>query len=151
MGSAPGCPPRRARSRLGNAFSSAQTRNFLSPDLVLKGLQGETEEVLSGISLSVGVLKELYHTYDFCCANMRLFFKVRPDVRAGSGGDSARAPPAHVGVSGPSTASLLSPPLKDKEPVPWEFPSSLAFSRMNAFFRRIQTIEVQVTLGSGCP
>uniref|UniRef100_A0A8C9JNR1 Dynein axonemal heavy chain 17 n=1 Tax=Panthera tigris altaica TaxID=74533 RepID=A0A8C9JNR1_PANTA len=102
--SAPGCPPRRARSRLGNAFSSAQTRNFLSPDLVLKGLQGETEEVLSGISLSVGVLKELYHTYDFCCANMRLFFK-------------------------------------DKEPVPWEFPSSLAFSRMNAFFRRIQTIE----------
>ncbi|GAB5581369.1 dynein axonemal heavy chain 17 isoform X1 [Prionailurus iriomotensis] len=80
------------------------TRNFLSPDLVLKGLQGETEEVLSGISLSVGVLKELYHTYDFCCANMRLFFK-------------------------------------DKEPVPWEFPSSLAFSRMNAFFRRIQTIE----------
>nr|XP_060503678.1 dynein axonemal heavy chain 17 [Panthera onca] len=104
VGSAPGCPPRRARSRLGNAFSSAQTRNFLSPDLVLKGLQGETEEVLSGISLSVGVLKELYHTYDFCCANMRLFFK-------------------------------------DKEPVPWEFPSSLAFSRMNAFFRRIQTIE----------
>ncbi|XP_040312713.1 dynein axonemal heavy chain 17 [Herpailurus yagouaroundi] len=80
------------------------TRNFLSPDLVLKGLQGETEEVLSGISLSVGVLKDLYHTYDFCCANMRLFFK-------------------------------------DKEPVPWEFPSSLAFSRMNAFFRRIQTIE----------
>uniref|UniRef100_A0A8C8WRI9 Dynein axonemal heavy chain 17 n=1 Tax=Panthera leo TaxID=9689 RepID=A0A8C8WRI9_PANLE len=89
---------------LDGTLESVETRNFLSPDLVLKGLQGETEEVLSGISLSVGVLKELYHTYDFCCANMRLFFK-------------------------------------DKEPVPWEFPSSLAFSRMNAFFRRIQTIE----------
>ncbi|CAD7668337.1 unnamed protein product [Nyctereutes procyonoides] len=80
------------------------TRTFLSPDEVLKGLQGETEEVLSGISLSVRILKELYHTYDFCCANMKLFFK-------------------------------------DKEPVPWEFPSSLAFSRMNSFFHRIQTIE----------
>ncbi|XP_036766314.2 dynein axonemal heavy chain 17 [Manis pentadactyla] len=81
------------------------TRTFLSPDEVLKGLQGEIEEVLNGISLSVNVLKALYQTYDFCCANMKLFFK------------------------------------KDKELVPWEFPSSLAFSRMNSFFHRIQTIE----------
>ena len=43
---------------------------------MLKGLQGEIEEVLNGISLSVGVLKELFHAYDFCCANMKLFFKV---------------------------------------------------------------------------
>uniref|UniRef100_F7E137 Dynein axonemal heavy chain 17 n=1 Tax=Equus caballus TaxID=9796 RepID=F7E137_HORSE len=81
------------------------TRTFLSPDEVLKGLQGEIEEVLSGISLAVNVLKELYRIYDFCCANMKLFFK---------------------------------------EPVPWEFPSSLAFSRMNSFFHRLQTIEVKV-------
>uniref|UniRef100_A0A8C9IS29 Dynein axonemal heavy chain 17 n=1 Tax=Piliocolobus tephrosceles TaxID=591936 RepID=A0A8C9IS29_9PRIM len=80
------------------------TRTFLSPEEVLKGLQGEIEEVLSGISLAVHVLKELYQTYDFCCTNMKLFFK-------------------------------------DKEPVPWEFPSSLAFSRMNSFSHRIQTIE----------
>ncbi|XP_008011290.3 dynein axonemal heavy chain 17 [Chlorocebus sabaeus] len=80
------------------------TRTFLSPEEVLKGLQGEIEEVLSGISLAVNVLKELYQTYDFCCTNMKLFFK-------------------------------------DKEPVPWEFPSSLAFSRMNSFSHRIQTIE----------
>nr|XP_023507674.1 dynein heavy chain 17, axonemal isoform X2 [Equus caballus] len=84
------------------------TRTFLSPDEVLKGLQGEIEEVLSGISLAVNVLKELYRIYDFCCANMKLFFK------------------------------------KNKEPVPWEFPSSLAFSRMNSFFHRLQTIEVKV-------
>ena len=69
---------------LWNVLSSAQTRTFLSPDEVLKGLQGETEEVLSGISLSVRILKELYHTYDFCCANMKLFFKVQPDSRASS-------------------------------------------------------------------
>ncbi|XP_077022232.1 dynein axonemal heavy chain 17 isoform X3 [Tamandua tetradactyla] len=81
------------------------TRTFLSPEEVLKGLQGEIEEVLTGITLSVNVLRSLYRTYDFCCANMRLFFK------------------------------------KDKEPVLWEFPSSLAFSRMNSFFHRIQTIE----------
>ncbi|XP_033038308.1 dynein heavy chain 17, axonemal isoform X3 [Trachypithecus francoisi] len=80
------------------------TRTFLSPEEVLKGLQGEIEEVLSGVSLAVHVLKELYQTYDFCCTNMKLFFK-------------------------------------DKEPVPWEFPSSLAFSRMNFFSHRIQTIE----------
>ncbi|KAM5306863.1 dynein axonemal heavy chain 17 isoform 1-T1 [Glossophaga mutica] len=80
------------------------TRTYLGPEEVLKGLQGEIEEVLHSISLSVAVLRELYRTYDFCCANMKLFFK-------------------------------------DKEPVPWEFPSSLAFSRMNSFFRRVQTIE----------
>nr|XP_020752236.1 dynein heavy chain 17, axonemal-like isoform X1 [Odocoileus virginianus texanus] len=88
------------------------TRTFLSPEEVLKGLQGEIEEVLTGITLSVNVLKELYRVYDFCCANMKLFFK------------------------------------KNKEPVPWEFPSSLAFSRINSFFRRVQTIEVQVEFGS---
>lgn len=46
---------------------------------MLKGLQGEIEEVLNGISLSVGILKELFHAYDFCCANMKLFFKVPAD------------------------------------------------------------------------
>ncbi|KAF6298410.1 dynein axonemal heavy chain 17 [Rhinolophus ferrumequinum] len=81
------------------------TRTYLSPEEVLKGLQGETEEILNGISLSVNILKELYRTYDFCCANMKLFFK------------------------------------EDKQLVPWEFPSSFAFSRMNSFFHRIQTIE----------
>nr|XP_031541762.1 dynein heavy chain 17, axonemal [Vicugna pacos] len=81
------------------------TRTYLSPEEVLKGLEGEIEEVLGAISLSVNVLKELYRAYDFCCANMKLFFK------------------------------------RDKEPVPWEFPSSLAFSRINTFFHRVQTIE----------
>uniref|UniRef100_F7BXB8 Dynein axonemal heavy chain 17 n=1 Tax=Equus caballus TaxID=9796 RepID=F7BXB8_HORSE len=59
------------------------TRTFLSPDEVLKGLQGEIEEVLSGISLAVNVLKELYRIYDFCCANMKLFFKVRRELQSG--------------------------------------------------------------------
>lgn len=66
--------------------SFTQTRTFLSPEEVLKGLQGEIEEVLSGISLAVNVLKELYQMYDFCCTNMKLFFKValpcRPRAKA---------------------------------------------------------------------
>ncbi|XP_054988433.1 dynein axonemal heavy chain 17 [Sorex araneus] len=80
------------------------TRTFLSPEEVLKGLQGEIEEVLAGISQSVAVLQGLFRAYSHCCTHMRRFFK-------------------------------------DKEPVPWEFPSSLAFSRMNSFFHRLQTIE----------
>ena len=73
-------------AQLGNIFPSAQTRTFLSPEEVLKGLQGEIEEVLIGISLSVNVLKELYRAYDFCCANMKLFFKVQPGLRTADEG-----------------------------------------------------------------
>lgn len=123
---------------------SAQTRTYLSPEEVLKGLQGEIEEVLINISLSVNILKALYRAYDFCCANMGLFFKVQG--RAGARGAGALSPapvPAKT-----CEAHGLSPLLlflqKDKEPVPWEFPSSLAFSRMNAFFRRVRTIEVKL-------
>lgn len=33
----------------------------------------------------------------------------------------------------------------------WEFPSSLAFSRMNSFFHRVQTIEVKLKFHSFLP
>lgn len=135
-----------------------QTRTYLGPDEVLKGLQGEIEEVLNGISLSVSVLKGLYRTYQFCCANMKLFFKVRrprsdPEPAVGSG----RVAQVGAGEGGRQAQPLSLPlfplpaPTQDKEPVPWEFPSSLAFSRMNSFFRRIQTIEVKVKPGSALP
>lgn len=126
---------------------SAQTRTYLSPEEVLKGLQGEIEEVLINISLSVNILKALYRAYDFCCANMGLFFKVRPAARAGSsrGGEGAVAGPgAREDLRGTRPVPSLLLLQKDKEPVPWEFPSSLAFSRMNAFFRRVRTIEVKL-------
>lgn len=145
-------------SQLREHLPLAQTRTFLSPEEVLKGLQGEIEEVLSGISLSVSVLKELYRAYDFCCANMKLFFKVRLGLQGANGGEGEGgwvAPPlGHTDVSEamrPPTPLCLSLPSKDKEPVPWEFPSSLAFSRINSFFHRVQTIEVRVTFGSPPP
>lgn len=146
-------------SQLRERLPLAQTRTFLSPEEVLKGLQGEIEEVLSGISLSVSVLKELYRAYDFCCANMKLFFKVRLGLQGANGGKGERGaggPPAgpHGRVRGhaaPTPPLCLSLPSKDKEPVPWEFPSSLAFSRINSFFHRVQTIEVRVTFGSPPP
>ncbi|XP_077776288.1 dynein axonemal heavy chain 17-like [Podarcis muralis] len=52
------------------------TRNFLSPEEVLKGLQGEIEEVLGGIKLGISVIEKLYKTYDVCCTDMMpKFFK----------------------------------------------------------------------------
>ncbi|XP_078230912.1 dynein axonemal heavy chain 17 isoform X3 [Callithrix jacchus] len=88
------------------------TRTFLSPEEVLKGLQGEIVEVLSGISLSVNVLKEFYQMYDFCCMNMKLFFKV-PLPRGARAKAETRASPS--------------------------LPRHLR--RMNSFFHRVQTIE----------
>lgn len=83
---------------------------------MLKGLQGEIEEVLNGISLSVGVLKELFQAYDFCCENMKLFFKVPADswslgcVRATPDGgrvDRQRQPWPPLATHPPLTLSLL--------------------------------------------
>nr|XP_003217173.1 PREDICTED: LOW QUALITY PROTEIN: dynein heavy chain 17, axonemal [Anolis carolinensis] len=52
------------------------TRNFLSPEEVMKGLQGEIEEVLSGIKLAISVIEKLYKTYNTCCTDlMPAFFK----------------------------------------------------------------------------
>uniref|UniRef100_A0ACB8EKG7 Dynein heavy chain 17, axonemal n=1 Tax=Sphaerodactylus townsendi TaxID=933632 RepID=A0ACB8EKG7_9SAUR len=81
------------------------TRNFLSPEEVLKGLQSEIEEFLSGIKLGISVIEKLYQTYDVCCSDMMPSF------------------------------------FQDKEPQYWEFPSTLVFARMNAFFHRLKTIE----------
>lgn len=71
---------------------------------MLKGLQGEIEEVLVGISLSVNVLKELFHAYDFCCTNMKIFFKVPR-------GAWASAPGRWPGGPSRSSSGLLSLPL----------------------------------------
>ncbi|XP_075760265.1 dynein axonemal heavy chain 17 isoform X2 [Pelodiscus sinensis] len=52
------------------------TRNFLSPEEVLKGLQGEIEEILGGIKLGPAVIERLYQAYHRCCAElMPTFFK----------------------------------------------------------------------------
>ncbi|XP_019398323.1 PREDICTED: dynein heavy chain 17, axonemal [Crocodylus porosus] len=52
------------------------TRNFLSPEEVMKGLQGEIEEILDGIRLSIAVIEKLYRTYDACCSDtMPAFFQ----------------------------------------------------------------------------
>ncbi|XP_039201063.1 dynein heavy chain 17, axonemal isoform X2 [Crotalus tigris] len=50
------------------------TRNFLSPEEVLKGLQGEIEEVLTGIKMAIAVIEKLYKTYDLCSTDMMPFF-----------------------------------------------------------------------------
>ncbi|XP_077689901.1 dynein axonemal heavy chain 17 [Eretmochelys imbricata] len=52
------------------------TRNFLSPEEVMKGLQGEIEEILGGIKLGPSIVERLYQTYHRCCSElMPTFFK----------------------------------------------------------------------------
>uniref|UniRef100_A0A8C3J4X5 Dynein axonemal heavy chain 17 n=1 Tax=Calidris pygmaea TaxID=425635 RepID=A0A8C3J4X5_9CHAR len=46
------------------------TRNFLSPEDVMKGLQGETEETLEGIKLSVSTIEKLLQSYSTYCSNL---------------------------------------------------------------------------------
>ncbi|XP_075576162.1 dynein axonemal heavy chain 17 isoform X2 [Pelecanus crispus] len=46
------------------------TRNFLSPEDVMKGLQGETEEPLEGIRLSISTIEKLFQSYSTYCSNL---------------------------------------------------------------------------------
>ncbi|XP_043570859.1 dynein axonemal heavy chain 17-like [Chiloscyllium plagiosum] len=80
------------------------TCNFLNPEELMKGLQGEIEEVLETIQITISVLKKLYQVYDRNRSEMHSFFK-------------------------------------DREPKYWEFPSHLAFARLDRFMHRLQTIE----------
>ncbi|GAB0197572.1 dynein axonemal heavy chain 17 [Grus japonensis] len=46
------------------------TRNFLSPEDVMKGLQGETEETLGGIRLSISTIEKLFQSYTTYCSDL---------------------------------------------------------------------------------
>lgn len=51
-----------------------QTRNYLSPDDVMKGLQGEIDEVLQTVRTSIVVLVSLRENYDKCRMRMDKYF-----------------------------------------------------------------------------
>ncbi|KFP53735.1 Dynein heavy chain 17, axonemal, partial [Cathartes aura] len=88
------------------------TRNFLSPEDVMKGLQGETEEALGGIRLSISTIEKLFQGW---CG-------------------SAWPRPRQL-------RSLTAPLHFQEEPQLWEFPPSLVFRRMDSFLHRLKTIE----------
>ncbi|XP_068269716.1 LOW QUALITY PROTEIN: dynein axonemal heavy chain 17 [Nyctibius grandis] len=46
------------------------TRSFLSPEDVMKGLQGEGEETLEGIRLSISTVEKLFQSYSTYCSNL---------------------------------------------------------------------------------
>ncbi|KAM6377247.1 dynein axonemal heavy chain 17-like [Pluvialis apricaria] len=46
------------------------TRNFLSPEDVMKGLQGEIEETLEGIRLSISTIEKLFQSYSTYCSDL---------------------------------------------------------------------------------
>ncbi|XP_041076181.1 dynein heavy chain 17, axonemal-like [Polyodon spathula] len=53
------------------------TRVFLSPEEVMKGLQGEIDEMLGRIKLASTTIKKLRHTYDYNRSHMDIFFQGR--------------------------------------------------------------------------
>ncbi|NXP52612.1 DYH17 protein, partial [Heliornis fulica] len=46
------------------------TRQFLSPEDVLKGLQGEAQEHLAGLQLSISTIENLFQSYSTYCSNL---------------------------------------------------------------------------------
>ncbi|XP_069511343.1 dynein axonemal heavy chain 17 [Ambystoma mexicanum] len=50
-------------------------RTFLGAEEIMKGLQGEIEESLAKIQLSLSVMQRLFTTYEYCSSEMHLFFK----------------------------------------------------------------------------
>ncbi|XP_065549706.1 dynein axonemal heavy chain 17 [Lathamus discolor] len=46
------------------------TRNFLSPEDVMRGLQGEPEETLGAIKLSISIIENLFQSYNTYCSSL---------------------------------------------------------------------------------
>ncbi|NXA28829.1 DYH17 protein, partial [Ibidorhyncha struthersii] len=96
------------------------TRNFLSPEDVMKGLQGETKETLEGIRLSISTIEKVFQSYGTYCSDLMPML-LPPHLR-----------------------SLTAPLRFQEEPQLWEFPPSLIFRRMDSFLHRLKTIEMMV-------
>ncbi|XP_065591374.1 dynein axonemal heavy chain 17 isoform X2 [Cyrtonyx montezumae] len=57
------------------------TRNFLSPEDVMKGLQGELSETLESVKLSISTIEKLYQSYKYCCSDLLpSLFTARPQL-----------------------------------------------------------------------
>ncbi|NXF34737.1 DYH17 protein, partial [Nyctibius bracteatus] len=91
------------------------TRNFLSPEDVMKGLQGEPEETLGGIRLSISTVEKLFQSYSTYCSDPT---------------------PALCPL-----CSLTAPLHFQEEPQLWDIPTSLIFSRTDAFLHRLRMVE----------
>ncbi|KAM6297472.1 dynein axonemal heavy chain 17 [Aegotheles albertisi] len=57
------------------------TRNFLSPEDVMKGLQGEVEETFGAIKLAIATIEKLFESYNTYCSNlMPTMFPEEPEL-----------------------------------------------------------------------
>ncbi|XP_015735401.1 dynein heavy chain 17, axonemal [Coturnix japonica] len=58
------------------------TRNFLPPEEVMKGLQGDLDETLVNIKLSISTIEKLFQSYDHCCSDVlpSLFMEKEPQL-----------------------------------------------------------------------
>lgn len=99
----------------------------------MKGLQGELDETLENIKLSISTIEKFFRSYDHCCSDLL------PSLFT-----------ACVGMvwvllrTAYCADSLI--PAQEKEPQLWEFPRSLVFRRLDAFLHRLKIIEVRMQL-----
>ncbi|NXG00005.1 DYH17 protein, partial [Sakesphorus luctuosus] len=87
------------------------TQKFLSPEDVLKGLQGEPHETLEGIKLGISTIQKFFQSYSTYCFNLM-----------------------------PTLFPVASLPFQE-EPQLCEFPPIRTFRRMDSFLHRLKTIE----------
>ncbi|NXG18699.1 DYH17 protein, partial [Grallaria varia] len=87
------------------------TQKFLSPEDMLKGLQGEPQETLEGIKLGISTTEKFFQSYTTYCFNLM------------------------------PTLFPVAPLPSQEEPELWEFPPIRTFKRMDAFLHRLKNTE----------
>ncbi|NWV29438.1 DYH17 protein, partial [Origma solitaria] len=93
-----------------NLFISV-TSKFLGPEDVLKGLQGEPQETLEAIKISISTIEKFFQSYNTYCSDLM------------------------------PTVFPVAPLPSQEQPQLCEFPPSQIFKRMDAFLRRLETIK----------
>ncbi|NWU29126.1 DYH17 protein, partial [Dyaphorophyia castanea] len=118
----------RVLQEICNLFISL-TCKFLSPEDLLKGLQGEPQETLEGIKISISTIEKFFQSYSTYCSDlMPTLFPVGAGMVQG-----------HLPLH---TSTRLTAPLPSQaQPELWEFPPTHIFSRMDAFLQRLKTIQ----------
>ncbi|NWW79259.1 DYH17 protein, partial [Climacteris rufus] len=89
----------------------SMTYKFLSPEDMLKGLQGEPQESLEGIRLAISTIEKFFQSYSTYCSDLM------------------------------PTLFPVAPLPFQEQPQLWEFPPTHIFRRMEAFLHRLKTIE----------
>ncbi|NWI40584.1 DYH17 protein, partial [Picathartes gymnocephalus] len=92
-------------------FFISMAYKFLSPEDMLKGLQGEPQETLEGLRLAISTTEKFFQSYSTYCSDLM------------------------------PTLLPVAPLPSQEQPHIWEFPPTQIFGRMDAFLHRLKTIK----------